>query len=156
MIYGWANVESYQEKFRRSLITFWVGDYFTDDEAAKILAPVITVGLLIPKSDLIRLTFMSTPNPPLLALGHSRSIWSIPSRLRKDPEMKLIHHQAVDIPASNWFSSSFYPKDQGEIRVLQARIKRVEKEVETKKASSQKRRGFLARLFRPKVEDSLF
>lgn len=156
VVLGWAELQSFPRKHDNYGIVFVAIPNLSEDEARAEFAYLMTFTFLLGKFDHLRIIPASGSRRLVERVkewvGEEKSIMVLPSRAWIAQGNLSLSMPVLDVSRFDWISLK---SSQPSLRSLQHVQVRMERYSRTG-AKKQKRRGLLARLFRPRIDDSLF
>lgn len=152
-VVGWAEIHSYSGTFTQSKLIFEINVAALGVAIAEVLNCLVSATFIAYKADQLKLISLNNEDLSYLSdISHQNKILTISGLTQTSPRGR--YFSAVNITKVDWLKSSMHKKLEDTFRHVISRERRLAHI--NKKASSQKKRGFLARILRPRVEDGIF
>jgi hypothetical protein len=161
---GWAEIHSYHHRYRNDyLIVDLNCDKISEDVWQGSLGSLMTALFFCRRSDQIKLILLcaipSTMEATLQLWGEPFTIWTltgIPPFMRHNQAPPLKPRKGWSIARGPWLQKQKTQSYFRKLEYLEQRNVRQEKMEAFNRSVKKPKRGFLSRLFRPRLDDSLF
>ncbi len=155
---AWADLQIINgARYRHGLL--FLDANATDPGFFPQLSPLISTIFLIGRLDLVRIiTSQSLPAIWHLAVplaSEDKVLYTLPLKGWRPGPSILVPTYCFDLGRHSWLESEVHTSlAQGFLKHIESRLKRYE-QAEMKLKNEKRKRGLLARLFKPRIEDSL-
>ena len=153
---GTAIVHSYTGHFACEHVVTYFEPQISNKEKLEALKSLVTACFFITQTDQLRL-YNDIEDSLLSAWGDTRALGIIkPKRLNNKPNKQILHANCIVISSHEWNTRELESFTRISLKHLQTLGIRHKKENEPDCKCTKPKRSFLARLFRPKIDDSIF
>ncbi len=156
---GWAELQSFPSKhYGKGFLFFTIGG--TSDELAReAIIALTSLIFTLSRNDHLHLI----PAQPGLALLHDlahytgtmETLLSLPSHAWNPKAGPLMSFSSLEVDRSSWRNCVALQESMRSMKHIEMRMERLER-MDKGKPKKRKKRPFLVRLFKPRVDDSLF
>jgi hypothetical protein len=156
---GWAELQSFPSKHYGKGFVFFALDGTADEQAQEALISLTSLIFTLSRNDHLHL-IPARPGRALLdALSHYtgtlETLHSLPVHAWHPHAGPLISFYSLEVDRSSWRNCVALQEAMRSMKHIEMRMERLERLDQTK-PKKKKKRPFLVRLFKPRVDDSLF
>jgi hypothetical protein len=156
---GWAELQTFPSKHYGKGFVFFMLDGMADERAQEALIALTSLIFTLSRNDHLHLIPARAGRTVLDALSHFtgtlETLHSLPVHAWHPQAGPLVSFYRLEVDRSSWRNCVALQEAMRSMKHIEMRMERLER-LDKGKPKKRKKRPFLVRLFKPRVDDSLF